>query len=155
MACITEAALSTKPCGVPALAPLPRPCIFPPAPMALTPEQWLSQQACLANDQAARNAFLRAAPWVQQLVVARGNIERAAQLVGRIQKIGRENPKAALGPGGQSWSRVGEWRQKGSGKGKRGTQRSRSPVPPRMPPPPVVPPPVPPPRVMPPPVPPH
>ena len=92
-----------------------------PAPMDLTPEQcfaWLYRQRCLANDQAARNAFLRAAPWVQQLVVQRGKITRPAQLVGRIQQIARDNPTCALGPGGQPWS----------GKGKPGRQRSRSPV---------------------------
>ena len=73
--------------------------------MDLTPKQctdWLKDQRCLDDDQAARNAFLRTALWVQQLVVQSGRITRPAQLVGRISKIARENPQAALGPGGQS-----------------------------------------------------
>ena len=84
----------------------------PTAPVDLTPEQcreWLNEQRCLAYDQAARNAFLRTALWVQQLVVQRGRITRPAQLVGRISQIARENPQAALGSGGQEWSRSGRW----------------------------------------------
>ena len=99
----------------------------------LTAEQcalWLKSQRCLDGDQAARNAFLRTALWVQQLVVRRGKITRAAQLVGRISQIARENPEAALGSGGQEWS--GAARARARAAASRATSRS---PPPGLPPP--------------------